>query len=88
MIDEKDKPQPSAVTRRQAEFKARQRAAGLRQVTFWLHADSWNAGFSAGENGEPATSVPGDVVDELSWFGGWVGGKNKRKSFATKDNIK
>lgn len=69
----------SKVARRQSEFKRRQRAAGLRQVTVWINAEAWNLGFAAGEVGQPATPIPPAASDAWSWFGGWIEGNRKWK---------
>lgn len=84
--DEKKRAARAAVAQRQAEFKRRQRLAGLRQVTVWVNDDSWNFGFAAAQAGQPATPVPPEAVDAWSWYGGWLDGDRKRqKSFAAKD---
>jgi len=84
MIDEDDNktsnlpaPKKSDAAKRQAEFKRRQRAAGLRQVAVWINAEAWNLGFAAGEAGQPAIPISPDATDAWSWFGGWVEGNRK-----------
>ena len=67
----------SSGAKRQEAYRKRQQAAGKRQRMVWIHDESWQAGFKAGEAGTPSSPVP-DGIDGLSWFSGWIEGEAKR----------
>lgn len=83
MKDAKEKktvksPVKSANARRQEAYRQRQRAAGKRQRVVWIKESDWQAGFAAGEAGQPASPVP-PGIDGLSWVSGWIEGDAKRQ---------
>jgi len=60
---------------KQAGYKARQRAAGKKQVTVWLDAAVWQTGFDFGHEGR---AIPEQIEgDELSFLSGYIEGKAK-----------
>lgn len=69
----------SAGARRQAAFRARQKAEGKKQVLVWIDSISWDLGFESGKSGLP--SAPPKDCDELSFFSGYIEGKAKRDGF-------
>jgi hypothetical protein len=83
MQDSKDKKTgdllQSSGAKRQAAFRARQKAEGKKQVLVWIDSISWNLGFEAGKCGSPNT--PPKDADELSFFSGYIEGKAKREGF-------
>lgn len=66
MVDKKDDPN----TLRQRAYKERQREAGFKQQTVWIHAETEEEGRRAAANGEPCE--PMNKRHPASWAAGWV----------------
>ncbi|AMB86668.1 hypothetical protein AWM79_15690 [Pseudomonas agarici] len=63
-------------TLRQRAFKERQREAGFKQHTLWIHTETEEAGKQAARDGKPLK--PMESKDPLSWASGWIAEKGKQ----------
>lgn len=61
---------------RQRAFKVRQREAGYRNTTFWIHTETEEEGRQAARNGKPLE--PMKSRDPMSWAAGWISEKGKQ----------
>lgn len=61
---------------RQREFRERQREAGFRQQTLWVHSDTESEGRQAALDGKPLK--PLGSKDPISWAIGWLNEKGKQ----------
>ncbi|MBI6611594.1 hypothetical protein YA0729_02435 [Pseudomonas simiae] len=61
---------------RQRAFKDRQREAGYRNTTVWIHTATEEAGRQAARDGKPLE--PMASKDPLSWAAGWISEKGKQ----------
>lgn len=59
---------------RQARLKARREAEGWRRKTVWVHEDSRQQGYAAGEKGEACEPEKTTGFDYVSWVIGWEAG--------------
>lgn len=71
-----DEPKPKSNTERQQEFRERQRAAGYRQQTLWIHSGTEEEGRQAARDGKALK--PMESKDPLSWAAGWISEKGKQ----------
>ncbi|MGA5484905.1 hypothetical protein ACPCIT_20470 [Pseudomonas siliginis] len=63
-------------TLRQRAFKERQRAAGFKNTTVWIHTETEEEGKQAAREGKPLE--PMGTKDPLSWAAGWITEKGKK----------
>lgn len=68
--------QPMSAADRQRHFKERQREAGFRHTTVWIHTETEEEGRQAARDGKPLN--PMDTKDPLSWAAGWISEKGKQ----------
>lgn len=68
--------QPMSAADRQRHFKERQREAGFRHTTVWIHTETEEEGRQAARDGKPLN--PMDTRDPLSWAAGWISEKGKQ----------
>lgn len=61
---------------RQRAFKERQREAGYRNTTVWIHTATEEEGKQAARDGKPLE--PMGAKDPLSWAAGWISEKGKQ----------
>jgi len=61
---------------RQKLYKERQREAGYRQTTVWIHTNTEEEGKQAARDGKPLK--PMESKDPLSWAAGWISEKGKQ----------
>lgn len=61
---------------RQRAFKERQRGAGYRNATVWIHTETEEEGKQAAREGKPLE--PMNTKDPLSWAAGWITEKGKQ----------
>lgn len=61
---------------RQRAFKERQRAAGYKNATAWIHTETEEEGRQAAREGKPLK--PMASKDPLSWAAGWIAEKGKQ----------
>ncbi|WP_455911196.1 hypothetical protein [Pseudomonas putida] len=61
---------------RQREFRLRQREAGFKQQTLWIHTKTEEEGKQAARDGKPLS--PMESKDPLSWAAGWISEKSKQ----------
>lgn len=61
---------------RQREFSDRQKAAGFKRTTVWVHAETEEEGKQAARQGKPLK--PMESKDPMSWAAGWIGEKGKQ----------
>lgn len=73
MTDEK---KTKTTADRQREFRERQREAGFKQQTLWIHAATQEEGKQAARQGKPLE--PMESKDPLSWAAGWIAEKGKQ----------
>ncbi|PWB37385.1 hypothetical protein DCO47_04045 [Pseudomonas sp. NDM] len=73
--EEKTK-QPLSAADRQRLFKERQREAGFRHTTVWIHTETEQEGRQAARDGKPLK--PMGTKDPLSWAAGWISEKGKQ----------
>ena len=72
----KDEPKgPLSAADRQRIYKDRQREAGFRQTTVWIHGETEEEGKQAARAGQPLE--PMESKDPLSWAAGWISEKSK-----------
>ena len=62
--------QPLSAAERQRLFKDRQREAGFRHTTVWIHTETEEEGKQAARDGKPLK--PMRSKDPLSWAAGWI----------------
>lgn len=67
---------PLSAADRQRIYKDRQREAGFRQTTVWIHSETEEEGKQAARDGKPLS--PMDAKDPLSWAVGWISEKGKQ----------
>jgi hypothetical protein len=60
---------------RQREFAERQKAAGFKRTTVWVHEETEEEGKQAARDGKPLK--PMASKDPLSWAAGWIAEKGK-----------
>lgn len=75
MKDESTKV-PLSVADRQRLYKERQREAGFRQATVWIHTETEQSGRQAARDGKPLK--PLETKDPVSWAIGWLNEKGKQ----------
>lgn len=73
--DDKQK-QPLSAAERQRLFKERQREAGFRDTTVWIHTQTEEEGRQAARDGKPLKPI--GTKDPLSWAAGWISEKSKQ----------
>lgn len=61
---------------RQRDFAERQKAAGYKRTTVWIHADTEEEGKQAARDGKPLK--PMASKDPLSWAAGWISEMGKQ----------
>jgi hypothetical protein len=61
---------------RQREFTERQKAAGFKRTTVWIHEETEEEGKQAARDGKPLK--PMASKDPLSWAAGWIAEKGKQ----------
>jgi hypothetical protein len=61
---------------RQRHFKERQREAGFRHTTMWIHTETEEEGKQAALDGKPLK--PQGSKDPVSWAIGWLNEKGKQ----------
>ncbi|WP_192558760.1 hypothetical protein [Pseudomonas allokribbensis] len=64
-----------STTERQREYRERQREAGFKQQTLWIHTEIEEEGRQAAREGKPLK--PMASKDPLSWAAGWIAEKGK-----------
>ncbi|WP_236203062.1 hypothetical protein [Pseudomonas protegens] len=68
--------QPLSAAERQRLFKERQREAGFRHTTVWIHTETEDEGRQAARDGRPLK--PQGSKDPVSWAIGWLNEKGKQ----------
>jgi len=76
MTDLNKQKQPLSAAERQRLFKERQREAGFRHTTVWIHTDTEEEGKQAARDGKPLK--PMESKDPLSWAVGPISEKGKQ----------
>ncbi|CAI8866270.1 hypothetical protein [Pseudomonas chlororaphis] len=76
MTDQNKQKQPLSAAERQRLFKGRQREAGFRHTTVWIHTETEEEGRQAARDGKPLK--PMTSKDPLSWAAGWISEKGKQ----------
>ena len=76
MADQENQKQPLSAAERQRLFKERQREAGFRHTTVWIHTETEDEGKQAARDGKPLK--PMASKDPLSWAAGWISEKGKQ----------
>jgi hypothetical protein len=76
MTDDKWSKKPLTAADRQRLYKERQREAGFRQTTVWIHSETEEEGRQAAQAGRPLE--PMESKDPLSWAAGWISEKGKQ----------
>ncbi|ROM56491.1 hypothetical protein SAMN05216202_0638 [Pseudomonas mucidolens] len=76
MADQENQKQPLSAAERQRLFKERQREAGFRHTTVWIHSETEDQGKQAARDGKPLE--PMESKDPLSWAAGWISEKGKQ----------
>ncbi|PRW84015.1 hypothetical protein C7A11_28000 [Pseudomonas simiae] len=76
MKGQEKKTQPMSAADRQRFFKDRQREAGFRHTTVWIHTETEEEGKQAARDGKPLK--PMESKDPLSWAAGWISEKGKQ----------
>jgi hypothetical protein len=76
MEDQQQDKKPLSAADRQRLFKDRQREAGFRQTTVWIHGETEEEGKQAAREGKPLK--PMASKDPLSWAAGWISEKGKQ----------
>ncbi|MER2019965.1 MULTISPECIES: hypothetical protein [Pseudomonas] len=61
---------------RQRDFAERQKAAGYKRTTVWIHEETAKEGIRAARAGKPLE--PMESKDPLSWAAGWISEKGKQ----------
>jgi hypothetical protein len=67
---------PLSAADRQRIYKERQREAGFRQTTVWIHGETEEEGRQAARDGKPLK--PMGTKDPMSWAAGWISEKSKQ----------
>lgn len=67
---------PLSATERQRQFKERQREAGYRHTSVWVHTETEQEGRKAALDGKPLK--PQGSRDPVSWAIGWLNEKSKQ----------
>ena len=68
--------EPLSAAKRQRLFKERQREAGYRHTSVWIHTETEQEGKQAARDGKPLN--PMESKDPLSWAAGWISEKVKQ----------
>jgi hypothetical protein len=76
MEDQQQDKKPLSAADRQRLFKDRQREAGFRQTTVWIHGETEEEGKQAAREGKPLK--PMASKDPLSWAAGWISEKERK----------
>ena len=76
MTDREQDKKPLTTADRQRLYKERQREAGFRQTTVWIHDETEEEGKQAARDGKPLK--PMASKDPLSWAAGWIAEKGKQ----------
>ncbi|WP_308907909.1 hypothetical protein [Pseudomonas canadensis] len=76
MIDREQDKKPLTTADRQRLYKERQREAGFRQTTVWIHDETKEEGRQAALDGKPLK--PQGSKDPVSWAIGWLNEKGKQ----------
>jgi hypothetical protein len=76
MKEDKKPKQAVSAADRQRLFKERQREAGFRHTTVWIHNETEEEGKQAARDGKPLK--PMTSKDPLSWAAGWISEKGKQ----------
>jgi hypothetical protein len=76
MTDQGKQKSPLSAAERQRLFKERQRGAGFRHTTVWIHTETEEEGKQAARDGKPLK--PMESKDPLSWAAGWIAEKGKQ----------
>lgn len=76
MADQDKQKQPLSAAERQRLFKERQRKAGFKHTTVWIHTKTEEEGRQAARDGKPLK--PMGTKDPLSWAAGWISEKSKQ----------
>ena len=71
-----DRKAIKSTTERQREYRERQREAGFKQQTLWIHTETEEEGKQAARDGKPLK--PMESKDPLSWAAGWISEKGKQ----------
>lgn len=71
-----DGKKTKSTTERQREFRERQREAGFKQQTLWIHTETEEEGKQAARDGKPLK--PMASKDPLSWAAGWISEQGKQ----------
>ncbi|MGU9820047.1 hypothetical protein [Pseudomonas sp. LF090] len=71
-----DRKAIKSTTERQREYRERQRVAGFKQQTLWIHTETEEEGKQAARDGKPLK--PMESKDPLSWAAGWISEKGKQ----------
>lgn len=56
---------------RQARLIERRAQEGWKRKTIWVHEPSRQAGYAAGEGGDPCEPAQAGAEDKVSWLIGW-----------------
>ncbi|MDH0304718.1 MULTISPECIES: hypothetical protein [unclassified Pseudomonas] len=76
MSDSENPKQPLSAAERQRLFKERQREAGFRHTSVWIHTETEQEGRQAALDGKPLK--PQGSKDPISWAIGWLNEKGKQ----------
>ncbi|MPQ69538.1 MULTISPECIES: hypothetical protein [unclassified Pseudomonas] len=76
MADKKISKEPLSAADRQRLYKKRQRDAGFRHTSVWIHTETEEEGKLAARDGKPLN--PMASRDPLSWATGWISEKGKQ----------
>ncbi|MCI1737806.1 Conserved hypothetical protein [Pseudomonas veronii 1YdBTEX2] len=76
MADQTNQKQPLSAAERQRLFKERQREAGFRHTTVWIHTEAEDEGKQAARDGKPLE--PMESKDPMSWAAGWISEQGKQ----------
>lgn len=76
MKDQEKTKQPLSAADRQRLFKERQREAGFRHTSVWIHSETEEEGRQAARDGKPLKPI--GTKDPLSWAAGWISEKSKQ----------
>ena len=76
MSEQDQLKQPLSAADRQRLFKERQRKAGFRHTSVWIHTETEEEGRQAARDGKPLK--PMGTKDPLSWAAGWISEKGKK----------
>nr|WP_242488186.1 hypothetical protein [Pseudomonas sp. TH34] len=76
MEDSGSAPSKRTGADRQREFAERQKTAGYKRTTVWIHEETAKEGIRAARAGKPLE--PMESKDPLSWAAGWISEKGKQ----------